>query len=283
MLQRIAIGTILVIAAFVAIFFSTWPAFMPFFALGFSFITALVLWEFYRLASFKGHKPLTMLGMATGFAYALSVFTATQAPPFCFLPYLIVILSLLFAFYLFLLKGENPFVNLSITFFGILYLAVPLSCILLITYYFPANADGDGRWWVVYAIFVSKLYDTGAYFGGKMIGKKPLAPYVSPNKTVEGAFCGLLLALASSVSLPFIAAAVSGSGALDLGVVSSLIFGLIIALLAQLGDLSESLLKRDAKVKDSSQLPGLGGLLDIIDSLVFTLPLVYGYVRMLPI
>ncbi len=283
MLQRVAIGTILVIAAGIAIFFSTWPAFMPFFALGFSCLTAVVLWEFYRLAAFKGHKPLTQLGMATGFAYALAVFTATQAPPFCFLPYLIVILSLLFAFCLFLLKGENPFVNLSITFFGIFYLAVPLSCILLITYYFPPNAGGDGRWWVVFAIAVSKMYDTGAYFGGKFFGRKPLAPFVSPNKTVEGTLCGFLLALGTSASLPFIAATVSGSRALDIGVVSSLTLGLIIAVLSQLGDLSESLLKRDAKVKDSSQLPGLGGLLDIFDSLVFTLPLVYGYVRMLAI
>lgn len=278
MIQRIIIGMSLVVATIVAIWFSMNPLFTPFFALAFSFLTALILWEFYRLAEAKGHQPLSLLGAATGFSFTLAVFTVTQDPHYCFLPYLTLILSLLFGFFLFLIRGENPVANLSITYFGMIYLAVPLSCLLLILFYFPPHETGDGRWWLFFAIAVTKMTDTGAYFGGKLIGIRPLAPMISPKKTIEGALAGFIIAVASSIAIPYIASAVSGSKALPLSLSDSIWLGFVIAFLAQIGDLSESLLKRDAKIKDSSRLPGLGGGLDIIDSLVFTLPLVYGYI-----
>jgi phosphatidate cytidylyltransferase len=281
MLQRIVVGTGIVIIVVIAIFLSTLPAFMPIFGLLFSLMSALILREFYRLAKFKGHEPLTLLGMATGFAYTLAVFTSTQAELYQLLPYTIVMMSLFFGFCLFMIKGKDPLVNLSVTFFGLLYLAIPLSCVLLIIYFFPPDAAGDGRWWLAYTVAVSKMSDTGAYFGGRLLGKRPLASYISPKKTIEGAIAGFLFAVLTSIALPFIAKGISGGHPLNLTLSASLFLGLAVALLSQLGDLAESLLKRDAKVKDSSQLPGLGGMLDMIDSLVFTLPLVYGYLRII--
>lgn len=119
------------------------------------------------------------------------------------------------------------------------------------------------------------MTDMGAFFVGKKLGRHQLAAQISPKKTVEGAIGGLVTAVISSALIPPLASWIDSPFALQVTLWQTLILGCLIGILSQIGDLGESLLKRDAGIKDSNQLPGLGGVLDMIDSLVFTLPLGY--------
>ena len=130
-----------------------------------------------------------------------------------------------------------------------------------------------GRDWLLLAIFTTFATDTGAYVTGRLFGRRALAPRLSPSKTVEGAVGGLFAGAVAAVAL---------SRLLDLGQTASVMLALggAAAVAGQLGDLAESLIKRSAGVKDmSSLLPGHGGVLDRLDSLLFVVPLVYLAVR----
>ena len=132
----------------------------------------------------------------------------------------------------------------------------------------------DGRNLVFFLLLIVWLGDISAYYWGKYFGKKPIAPLVSPNKTVEGAIAGL----AGSLAVGFIA------GYWFLGhiaMVHCLLVALLCGTIGQFGDLAESLLKRYAGIKDSGNaLPGHGGVLDRIDSLLFAGPAFYCYLKL---
>src|SRR5262249_21990695 len=113
--------------------------------------------------------------------------------------------------------------------------------------------------------------DTGAYITGRLIGRHKLAPHISPGKTVEGVFGGILLSILWAFGCRYIISK-------DILVKDCWWVGLSVGLVGPLGDLAESLLKRSVGVKDSGHLiPGHGGLLDRIDALLFTSPIVYYY------
>jgi phosphatidate cytidylyltransferase len=119
------------------------------------------------------------------------------------------------------------------------------------------------------AIFVPKCADTGAYFTGWLIGKHRLAPILSPKKTWEGAVGGLIAAVGAAIGINRLNPVLNGIGA-EIG------FGLTVGLAAMFGDLAESLIKRDCCRKDASQVvPGFGGVLDILDSIIFAAPVAY--------
>jgi phosphatidate cytidylyltransferase len=121
---------------------------------------------------------------------------------------------------------------------------------------------------IVMILLVVKFTDIGAYFGGRVFGKHKLIPWLSPGKTWEGLFFGLLTAGLVGV--------ICARWTLELLWYRGLIFGIIIGGVGQLGDLLESLMKRDAEVKDSGQLiPGFGGILDVIDSPLLAAPFAY--------
>lgn len=127
----------------------------------------------------------------------------------------------------------------------------------------------NGRDWVYLALFGTFAVDTGAYFAGTVLGRRKLAPAISPGKTVEGTLGGLAFGFAAVVVLNYI---------LGIRLEAALIVPLaaLLPLAAVLGDLAESILKRGTRVKDASRLlPGHGGLLDRLDSLLFTFPVVY--------
>ena len=134
------------------------------------------------------------------------------------------------------------------------------------------------RWWpeslaltaLALTIFVPKCGDIGAYFTGRLIGRHPLAPRLSPKKTWEGCVGGLITSMLTAVLLSETAPIFPG------GWREALAFGFLIGLAAVVGDLAESLLKRDALVKDASaSVPGFGGLLDVIDSVILAAPVAY--------
>jgi len=130
--------------------------------------------------------------------------------------------------------------------------------------------DQDGQW-VFLAVFAAFASDTGAYFVGLAVGRTPLAPRISPSKTVEGSLGGLLCGAAA---VPLLSYALG----LDVSAGPLIPLAVLVPVAAQLGDLAESLLKRGAGVKDAGVLvPGHGGVLDRLDSLLFVVPMVYYY------
>ncbi|HUG66739.1 MAG TPA: phosphatidate cytidylyltransferase [Pirellulaceae bacterium] len=162
-------------------------------------------------------------------------------------------------------------VNVALGVFTTLYIGLLLTFVAELRF-FGSNERGMAA--LVSLLFVTKLSDTGAYFCGKSFGRHKLAPRLSPGKTIEGAIGGIVTAcLASWVFFQFIAPRILGAGAPPSPLWGVLLYGAIIAVAGMLGDLSESLLKRDMQRKDSSSwLPGLGGVLDILDSILAAAP-----------
>jgi phosphatidate cytidylyltransferase len=146
-----------------------------------------------------------------------------------------------------------------------------LPCFLIQLRWRPSSSIGGGPGIVplALAIFVPKCCDSGAYFTGRLVGKHRLAPTLSPKKTWEGAVGGLLAAVAAAIGINRIHPILSSIGT-EVG------FGATVGLAAMFGDLAESLIKRDCGRKDASQVvPGFGGVLDILDSILFAAPVAY--------
>jgi phosphatidate cytidylyltransferase len=130
--------------------------------------------------------------------------------------------------------------------------------------------DEDGQW-VFLAVFATFANDTAAYFVGTAVGRTPLARRISPGKTVEGSLGGLAFGAAAVPLLSF-------ALGLDIDIAALIPLAILVPVAAQLGDLAESLLKRSTGVKDAGVLvPGHGGVLDRLDSLLFVVPMVYYY------
>lgn len=229
--------------------------------------------EYYRLAEAKGFTPFRTMATGLGAAYLMAVYAKLlfPSPLLLVLPALLLLVGGFTTAICAFAKTAGSLGNLAVTVFGFCYLIFPLSCLLEINYFSPPYQQIDGRLWLLFALAVPKSSDIGAYFTGKLFGKHRLAPSISPNKTIEGAVGGLLMSAIASLLWGGIFRETFGMQV----VIHSVILGVVLGLLAQLGDLSESILKRDARVQDSSNLPGLGGVLDVLDSLVFTLPFLY--------
>lgn len=159
-------------------------------------------------------------------------------------------------------------VNVALAVFVIAYLGLSLAFIAELRF-FHSNKWGMAA--LVSVLFVTKLSDTGAYFAGRLLGRRKLAPILSPKKTIEGAVGGIAAAaVASWLFFEFIVPLLVGEPD-PTPHWGRIVYGLLIAVAAIVGDLSESLLKRDLGRKDSSRwLPGLGGVLDILDSVLIT-------------
>jgi phosphatidate cytidylyltransferase len=163
--------------------------------------------------------------------------------------------------------------RLGLTVLVVAYLGLLPS--FLVQLRWPASGDiSRGTLALALAIFVPKSCDIGAYFVGKFLGRRQMAPVLSPKKTWEGALAGVVTAAATAVLLDRL------FGPILSGIAEAAAFGVVIGTISSLGDLAESLLKRDGQSKDSSTLvPGFGGLLDVIDSVVFSVPIAYWWLR----
>ena len=161
---------------------------------------------------------------------------------------------------------------ISVTLFGLMYVPWLLNFIQKI-HFFP-NVNGD--LYVLYFILVTKFSDTGAYAFGSLFGKHKMIPRISPGKTWEGFAGAIIVSTAASI----IFAQLAGSRLAGMNWIHATILGIILSTAAVIGDLIESLFKREAGVKDSgSYFPGIGGILDLLDSLLFNAPLMYLYLR----
>ena len=161
---------------------------------------------------------------------------------------------------------------IATTLFGLMYVPWLLNFIQKINFFPKAN----GTYYVLYFILVTKFSDTGAYAVGSLLGKHKMIPRISPGKTWEG-FAGAV-AVSTLASLLF--AHFTGERLTGMNWKHAVILGILLSTSAVIGDLIESLFKREAGVKDSGNyFPGIGGILDLLDSLLFNAPLMYLYLR----
>ncbi|MGA2854698.1 MAG: CDP-archaeol synthase [Verrucomicrobiota bacterium] len=161
---------------------------------------------------------------------------------------------------------------IATTLFGLMYVPWLLNFIQKITF-FP---DIEGKFFLLYFILVTKFSDMGAYSVGTLIGRHKMIPRISPGKTWEG-FAGAVL-LSTAASLVFVH--FFGGRMAGMNLLHATILGIVLSVTAVIGDLIESLFKREVDVKDSGSLfPGIGGILDLLDSLLFNAPIMYLYLR----
>lgn len=220
------------------------------------------LYEFYAMAEAAGVRPLTLLGIAGGLILAVAQFFGGSTP---WVGSVIAGLVMLLLIGL-LLRSQEPkdaAVRAAITLLGVIYVAGLLSFPVLL------RAREQGRHYVFYLVLVTWAGDVGAYYVGRTLGRRPLCPSISARKTIEGSLAGLFCSILAS----FLARLWFWG---KLGTVQSLSLGLGLGVMGQVGDLCESMLKRGFGVKDAGTLiPGHGGVLDRVDSLLFTGPTLY--------
>lgn len=226
-------------------------------------------WELYRMFNRQLRYPLRIAGYFAGLAILTDAFFHSY--------HLIFILTvvLVFSFVFEILFGKSDKLqNVFISLFATVYPALFISYLFKIDHVSSLFFGKFANYLILYILIVIWVFDTVSYFVGKMAGKHPFFPSISPKKTVEG-FVGGIIAV---MGLGVVAGFVFDSFLLF----HSFILSLLIGISGQVGDLSESIIKRDLGVKDSSHiLPGHGGILDRFDSLFFACPAVYGYLCLL--
>jgi phosphatidate cytidylyltransferase len=237
-------------------------------------ISALGAWELYRMAREAGHEPMENAGIVLAAIIPLMVH-ATYLGVFRVTVTVGVLLFLALAAGVIWARGtqRKPLVSLAITVTGVIYPA-------LVTYMYPIRYHDyaidarAGTLLLMLPIALTWATDTGAYFVGRSMGRHKLIPSVSPAKTIEGAVGGVAIAvIAAWLYVTFLLRPFAQLSMLPVGLT---VFAIIVSCVGQVGDLAESLFKRDAGVKDSSKLlPGHGGILDRFDSLLFVLPVAY--------
>jgi len=230
--------------------------------LAFGYVS-IALFEFFTLLRAAKIPCYRLSGVGMGALLPLVVAVeqgATQSGEVLF-----IVIGCLFLFILQFSTGKNEdaLIGIALTLFGILYISWFLTFAVKMRY-----LEG-GAVWVAYLLSVTKSGDIGAYVFGSLFGRHRMIPHVSPKKTVEGLFGGLALSLAVSLLFhPILPRAWS--------LTHLAILGVLLGIVGQIGDLSESLMKRFCQAKDSGAiLPGMGGVLDAVDSILFTAPIFY--------
>lgn len=226
--------------------------------------------EYVEILKHKGFFP--------NFTFILLVNTLIVVLVACKLTAFIVpvmIFSTILAFMVVLFKGKQPYIaNVATNVLGVAYLSLPCYIILIRQLNYAGRGFlslplNDGLGFLILLFFAVLGTDVGAFFIGKNFGKHLLSPIISPKKTIEGAIGGALFAIIFALVVGYF---------IDLAWYHSLIVAILITVFAQLGDLAESMLKRDAGVKDSgNSLPGHGGFMDRSDSYMFTAAVAYYY------
>jgi phosphatidate cytidylyltransferase len=262
LLVRVATGLALVAVVLVLVWT---PALRPALALFVTGLVAVGLYEYFALVRARGIEAESNGGIVLGALLTLSGYWASKELMGTGLAMAVLGVSALHLF-----QRKHTIAGLAASVFGVIYLGW-LPAHFLAVHGMPGRGPGLVMVFLVAVI----LADTGGYFAGRAFGRHKLAPKVSPNKTVEGAIGGLTLAAVGMLILYALHAA--GWRALPAWTVAWYVFaGLILAAVSQVGDLVESMLKRDAGLKDSGRIfPGHGGVLDRCDGLLFAAPVLY--------
>ena len=248
-----------------------------------SFMALRALWEYYRMLEHDGIGVFTLTGLICAGVLLAGGFliVRSEGPENSHdfeLLVLVLFLLTIFARQMFRGAENDPLRAMSYTVFGLFYIPWLFSFLTKIIYLTPRLESGltTGQYYVLYLVAVTKFSDMGAYVFGSLFGRHPFAPHISPKKTWEG-FAGALISslLCSYWMYALMPEKLSAFRFWDIT-----ILGLLLGFAAVVGDLAESVVKRGAHTKDSStMLPGIGGTLDLIDSILFTAPLLFFYMR----
>lgn len=259
-----AIATGVAVAAVALFLFRTGPGATLALAVA---VVALAAVELFAVLRKAGHRPATLLGITA----TVSVMLAAYAEGETAIPLVLaltMICSLLW--FMFGVVRARPTINVGLTLMGVVWVGFLGSFAALLL----RAPERQGIAFLIGAVLATVAYDVGGLFIGSRSGRTPLAPEISPNKTWEGVMGGAGAALAVSLLIT------SRIHPWDFGSAAAL--GIVVAFMAPLGDLSQSLIKRDLGIKDmGSLLPGHGGVMDRFDALLFVLPATYYLVRLL--
>ena len=228
-------------------------------------LSAVGLYEYYRAFSNTDYKPTPWIGYSVTIMYYFLISISYNS--FITLSILIFI-ALLLTFLDTIKKGYN-ILNVAVTVLGVIYVSYLFSNLIFIY----NKTSGNILVWLPF--LTAWFSDTGAYFVGNIFGKTKLAPNISPNKTVEGSIGGLAFSIIASMLFSKFLLAMTP-------IKDAVLLGIIVGVVAQVGDLSASLLKRYCNTKDFSNIiPGHGGILDRFDSALFSFPVAYYYIVLL--
>ena len=284
MLKRLSSASILISISYLTLHFCHYSVGALFFLFITMAIAGFGLYEFYSMVEKKGSSSFMICGIIIGLCYTalqflrLNPIGAMPEIPFSFVAFLVI--TLIFVAQMLHGPPTSPMFNFSMTLVGLIYVAWLFSFILRINYY-PIPGAGktiltSGTIYLIFAIAVTKGSDSFALFVGSALGKRKLAPAISPNKTVEGAVGAVVGGVIIGAIFWWLV-----KFPVEISLIQICVVSFVLAAIAQFGDLVESLLKRDAKIKDSgSKFPGLGGILDLIDSLLFALPAMYFFMKL---
>jgi phosphatidate cytidylyltransferase len=241
-------------------------------------------WEFYMAQKEKGLPVYQKSGVFCGFLlYLNTLVTLVYRPDLGHFYWvgegIIFVICLLGALMRLVISGEprkTPVVSIALTMLGFIYIAYLFNYVARVAFW-PSPAH-YARFIVLYLLAVTKFTDLGAYVVGSAIGRNKMAPVISPGKTWEGCLGGMAFALGISLLLVYLLPGDLG----PIGWRDAVLLGLMLPLAATIGDLAESVIKRDAAIKDSGHtIPGIGGVLDLIDSILFTAPVMYFYLYLI--
>lgn len=267
--RRIIFAVIAAPASIAVVYFGDWAL-----ATVLSVLAALGAWELMRLAVKTGAFPLEPAGIAIAALLPIAVHAQRLGVYTLSLTAVVATALVLFASTIWL-RGPTgrPLSSVAITTFAILYASL-IAYVYPLRYHPYAIGAGAGTALVFLPIFITWGTDVGAYAIGRAIGKTRLIPSVSPGKTVAGAVGGLGVGII--ICLVYVRLILMPIAQLGLTIQGAVLFAIVVSVAAQTGDLAESLLKREAGVKDTSTIiPGHGGILDRFDSLLFVLPVAY--------
>ena len=245
----------------------------------------IALWEFYGMLDHRGLPNFKITAMICGAAmlvgsfYYFSHYGPARSYDYEMAVLLFFLLTVITRQMFDGLRDDAPLRTMAYTLFGLLYVLWLYNFITKIVYVTPRTPSGavTGQFYVFYCIAITKFSDMGAYLTGSLIGRHPLVPHISPKKTWEGFFGALAFSLLASVGL----FKLMPTQLSVLTLAHSIVLGLLLGFAAVIGDLAESIIKRSTGVKDSgNMLPGIGGALDLVDSLLFTAPLLFFYLRL---
>jgi len=251
-------------------------------------LSAVAQYEFYTMMDGAGLPVFRVIGMLGGAAVVSSTFWTIgpedqQLAAGYRWENLVLMLTALVVFVRQFPQKDNaqPVSTIACTLLGVWYVAFLMNYFTRLAF---AWHDGEllhavgptGRMMVLYLVGVVKSSDVGAYFAGRLLGRHKLYPRLSPKKTWEGLAGGVVASLCVSLLFWHLTSGVLGK--LPLDIVDAVVLGLVLPVVGVLGDLFESLLKRSSGMKDSGTLiPGMGGVLDVLDSLLFGAPVLYAY------
>jgi phosphatidate cytidylyltransferase len=275
--KRVAVAAIGIPLALVVLYVGGWVM-----AVVLAAIAAAASAELYRLARQRAIEPFVLVGCVLAALPVLFTVLAPEPRAAVAWSWVVFLATSLYVATAALFRrgvARAPLAAMSVTVFGALFTGGTLACAMFlralpVTTTAPSVQHWVGPAFVLFPLALTWMSDTAAYFGGRAFGRRKLMPSVSPGKTVAGAVAGVVGTVAAgAVYAHFV---FRGWLGVPVSAAAGGLAGLVISPVAQLGDLVESLLKREAGVKDSGGLlPGHGGVLDRFDSLFFTIPVTY--------